>query len=231
VRKYRVKDVTELARIVRIGAQEMRRHTWEFRTLPKSPEGDRTRWRCTNTSGSDNQSSEANHDSDPESNIDRQEKMNRRIMDFDDTDDEPIVHASSRRLSTEELIVDAHAKQAAKAQEQQAALIQMLASSQNAAMGKLAQAMDRTSKPPALNTSLVVDMRGQELYSLEQFQTIAHRYTYKEIAHHLQHEQKASKVAHTSKAAHIMEDAMNELDMEIEAGEYTGPGSGKALLA
>ena len=28
-----------------------------------------------------------------------------------------------------------------------------------------------------------------------------------------------------------MEDALNELDMEIEAGEYTGPGSGKARLA
>jgi hypothetical protein len=210
VRKYRVKDVTELARIVRIGAQEMRRHTWEFRVLPKSPEGDRTRWRRTNTSSSDNQSSEANHDSGPESNIDRQEKMNTTRMEFDDTDDEPVTKPSSRRLSTEELIVDAQAKQAAQAQEQQAASITMLATSQNAAMNTMARAMDCTSKPPALMTSPVVDTIGQELYSLEQFQTIAPRYTYKEIAHHLQHEQKTSKLAHTTKASQIMEDTMNE---------------------
>ena len=86
----------------------MRRHTWEFRTLPKAPEGDRTRWKRTNTSESDGQNSESNLDSDPESNIDRQEKMNKKLMEFDDTDDEPVTQASSRRLSTEELIVDAH---------------------------------------------------------------------------------------------------------------------------
>jgi hypothetical protein len=62
VHKYRVKDVTELARSVRIGAQEMRRYTWEFRTLPKSPEGDRTRWERTNTSESDGQNSDSNPD-------------------------------------------------------------------------------------------------------------------------------------------------------------------------
>jgi hypothetical protein len=81
-----------------------------------------------------------------------------------------------------------------------------------------------------LNTSMVVDKVGQEVYSLEQLKTIAHRYTNKEVAHHLQHDQKASKIAHTSKAAYIMEDAMNELDMGIETGEYEGPGSGKLKL-
>jgi len=108
-----------------------------------------------------------------------------RFMTENDMDDEPVTKGSSRRLTTEELIVDAQAKQATQAQERQAELIKMLASLQNAAMCALTKAMDRTSKPAALNTSLVVDKIGQEVYLLEQYQTIAHRYMYKEVAHHL----------------------------------------------
>ncbi len=129
--------------------------------------------------------------------------MNKRIMDDNDSDSEPIRRPTSkrgtRRMSTEELIVDAQAKQATQAQEAQAALIQMLATSQSDAMGTLAKAMDRTSKPVPLNTSMVVDKVGKEVYSLEKFKTIDNRYPTKEVAHHMHKARKRSNNNQTFK--------------------------------
>ena len=151
----------------------MRKHEWEFRSLPNSPEGEEKGWERMDTSASGNDNSDSNIDSESEgitlgSNAVRQEAMNRKIMDDNNSDDEPTRKPTSkrgtRRMSTEELIVDAQAKQATQAQEAQAALIKMLATSQSAAMGTLAKAMDRTSKPVPLNTSLVVDKVGHEVY-------------------------------------------------------------------
>ena len=94
MKKYRDSDGSVVAQTIRLGAQEMRKHEWEFRSLPNSPEGEEKGWERMDTSASESNNSDSNSDSEYEgvtfgSNTVRQAAMNKRIMDDNDSGSEP----------------------------------------------------------------------------------------------------------------------------------------------
>ena len=66
---------------------------------------------------------------------------------------------------------------------------------------------------------------------MHQFQAVMPHYTAMEACVHLSKLQKKSKEQYTTQASTVINDEEESLNVDIETGEYTGPGSGQRKLA
>ena len=134
-----------------------------------------------------------------------------------------------RRKTVGEVLVDKQvdAQKAMQAQHQE--MVTQLAENTGATMEALAKTMDRRTKPPEL--PMVVDKKGFQVISMHQFQAVMPHYTAMEACVHLSKLQKKSKEQYTTQASTVINDEEESLNVDIETGEYTGPGSGQRKLA